>query len=689
MKSLGHSIQRRLQLAGQRLVSARFNWTWAFSVLRAFVTLFAAFTISLWLMPGQQVGRGAESVALLAVVVLFVGAMLRPMLVSLTVVTGAIGFLVACVLAQALVLGVALSLVPTVERFTFVEIVVASWGAAIVSAVINWLFDASSEDAYLGTVLGQTVRLSQRHPIEGPGLLVIQLDGVSEPMLRRAVNAGAMPTVDGWLRGHTHGLRPWHTGLPATTPAGQAVLMHGDDATIPGFRWYDKELGRLVVSSQPGDLAAVEKKMSTGDGLLAFGGVSVSNLFSGDAPHRILTASDARLPGADRGAASYAVARSGFLRSAVLLIGEIITEWHQARRQRLRNVRPRVRRGGWFLLLRGLTTVVLRDLNVSVVAGQMAQGAPVIFVDFVDYDEVAHHAGPDRPEAQRTLEGLDRIIKFFAELAAEVGRDYEIALVSDHGQAQGTTFHQLAGLSLAEVVQEYAATTVSDRHDDDVPVETWGPANLLLAGADNGGIIATTAARSVRKRSGQEARSASSNPLDRIVVASSGSLSHIYVTDLPGRVDHEKLASQFPALVDGLAAHPHIGLVMTRLGEDLLVQGNTGWRKIVDGAVADGAGDDPTELYGDYALADLVSLDRRHNVGDIVALGPLDPVLGEVAAFEELVGSHGGLGGWQTEAFLIYPSRWPLPEERPLTGRQVHDVMVERLRVMGLREPLP
>jgi uncharacterized membrane protein YvlD (DUF360 family) len=34
----------------------------------------------------------------------------------------------------------------------------------------------------------------------------------------------------------------------------------------------------------------------------------------------------------------------------------------------------------------------------------------------------------------------------------------------------------------------------------------------------------------------------------------------------------------------------------------------------------------------------------------------------EVAAFEELVGSHGGLGGFQTQPFVMYPSRWQTPE---------------------------
>ncbi len=371
----------------------------------------------------------------------------------------------------------------------------ASWAAAAAAAAVNWIFDTSSDEAFFGQVLGHAVRGTHRHGKTGPGLLVVQLDGVSEPLMRQAVTSGAVPTVSDWLRSGSHVLRGWHTGLPATTPAGQSVLLHGDVSAVPSFRWYDKKRGRLVVASQPADLAEIEATFSNSRGLLADGGVSVSNLFSGDAPTRVLTMSDARMPSSERGAASFAVARTGFVRSAVLFVGQMVTELHQGRRQRRRDVRPRVRRGGVFVFLRGLTTVVLRDLNVSIVAEHMARGAPVIFVDFVDYDEVAHHAGPSRPESMRTLESLDRVLQFFEELADEVRRDYELVVVSDHGQAQGMTFKQLAGRTLSDLVHELAAQPVPPR-EDDKPVEPWGPINNLLTSVSRSDWVVGAAARS-------------------------------------------------------------------------------------------------------------------------------------------------------------------------------------------------
>ena len=97
-------------------------------------------------------------------------------------------------------------------------------------------------------------------------------------------------------------------------------------------------------------------------------------------------------------------------RAVSLSVGEIVKELYQARRQRVRDVVPRISRAGWYVVLRGVTNVLLRDLNTSLVAEALVRGDPTVYVDLVDYDEVAHHAGPTRPESLRSLEGLDRVL---------------------------------------------------------------------------------------------------------------------------------------------------------------------------------------------------------------------------------------------------------------------------------------
>ena len=50
---------------------------------------------------------------------------------------------------------------------------------------------------------------------------------------------------------------------------------------------------------------------------------------------------------------------------------------------------------------------------------------------------------------------------------------------------------------------------------------------------------------------------------------------------------------------------------------------------------------------------------------------------GEVAAFEELVGSHGGLGGPQAHPFAIVPSEWQEIEE-PIVGAAAMHAALKR-----------
>ena len=55
----------------------------------------------------------------------------------------------------------------------------------------------------------------------------------------------------------------------------------------------------------------------------------------------------------------------------------------------------------------------------------------------------------------------------------------------------------------------------------------------------------------------------------------------------------------------------------------------------------------------------------------------------EVAAFEELVGSHGGLGGDQTRPFLLYPADLPDPDGEIVGAEEVHQQLRRWLAHLG------
>jgi hypothetical protein len=52
-----------------------------------------------------------------------------------------------------------------------------------------------------------------------------------------------------------------------------------------------------------------------------------------------------------------------------------------------------------------------------------------------------------------------------------------------------------------------------------------------------------------------------------------------------------------------------------------------------------------------------------------------DPDLEQGCAFEELISFHGGLGGPQTQAFVLAPVRLPVPDEPIVGAAAVHGLL--------------
>ncbi|WP_189333676.1 phage holin family protein [Actinoplanes ianthinogenes] len=602
--------------------------------------------VTIGVLPGISADDG-WSVLAVAILVTALGAVIRPIMVRLLSALGWAGVVAGWLVCQALVVWAALLLAPGVHVTEFWAAFWAAWIGGALMSVGLWVVTAGQD----GAVTQHLLRVNRRFrrqvpPSEVPGVLFLQIDGLSAPLARWAVDAGNLPTLGRWLSGGSHVMTEWHAQLPATTPASQAGLLHGASAQIPAFRWYEKDAGRLVVTNHPQDAALVESRCSDGQGLLADGGVSVSNVFSGDAPTSLLTMSTARRGnGPRRYVSSYLLDPFGLTRSLVLTVGEIVKELHQARRQRLRRVRPRMRRIWSYVLLRGVTNVLLRHLNLAVLAEQMMRGAPAVYCDFVDYDEIAHHAGPARPESLASLEGIDAALAILEEVAAAAPRPYRFVVLSDHGQSQGSTFRQRYGIRLEDLVARLTTTEDVVVPDED---EQAGRARNLRAG--------------IGRTGKPEPEGTADRP--ELVVAASGNLALVYFPRRPGRVTLEEITESYPELLPGLTAHPGIGWVLVRSErEGPIVLGPDGRRWLDDDHVL---GVDPLLGFGPHAADDLRRHDRLANTGDLVVNSLWDPVSQEVAAFEELIGCHGGLGGQQNRPVLIRPRDWPEPG--PLVG---------------------
>ncbi len=633
--------------------------------------------------------ESAWSLVMAAAITGVFGVLVRPLLVSVAATIGWLAVGVFAITGQAVIMHVALGLLPSVEVTSFWTLVAATWIAATVGTFLTWLVTAGSDDAFAATLRGFGSSNAAVSDPEIDGVVFVQLDGVPFPVAQWALQSGTMPTLRRWVDSGSHQLQEWTTQLPCTTPASQQGILHGTLAGVPAFRWYDRELGRVLVANRPADALIIEERASNGQGLLADDGVSISNLFSGDAATNMLTMSRVKL-GRGSTETRQAVARfvlrpDGFARSVGRTTAEALRERFQARQQRRRDVVPRVHRSWTFALLRAASNGVLRDLNMALVGRQMLRGAKSIYVDFVDYDEIAHHAGCNRIEALRVLESLDQVLRVLESVALDAPRRYHFVIVSDHGQSQGLPFEDLYGHSLGDVCSELTREDVISLEES---VESWGRVESMfdeLAGGDAiGHQTAARAATRMQERSAPDEGAASPGDL---VVLGSGNLGLVYARE-PQRLVQEEIDLRWPRLLPGLAATPGVGFVAVLSREHgHLVIGADGYRCLDDDSVH---GHDPLTPYAAHASWALLRAMRMPSAPDIYVNSAVDPATLEVSAFEGLVGSHGGLGGWQDRGLLIAPTHLLAGAPAEIRGAdELHRVLVSMLVTLGQRTELP
>jgi uncharacterized membrane protein YvlD (DUF360 family) len=651
-----------------------------------------------WALPGFHAGPPGGPL-LFAAVLALVGTVLQPILVGAAVRLGWLGVLLLAFLGQALVVMVTARLLPMVTLDDYWSALVVAIVIGLVGTVLGWIGSAGTSQVLVGRLVSAHRRRGVE--VEDPevdGVLFVQMDGVPFPVLQMAVSAGTVPTLTRWIRSGSHTMAEWTPKLPATTPASQMGILHGVIDGIPAFRWYDRARDKVMVANKPADAAIIEADLTTGRGLLVDDGVSISNLFTGDAPTAVLTMSRRARGGelAQRAVANFVMSPAGLTRALSRSVSELTRDRFQAKRAVRRDVQPRCERTWETALLRAVTNGALRDLNTILVAQHMLRGTRSIYVDYVDYDEIAHHAGVLRPESLEALEAVDAVLHQLELVATAAPRRYRFVILSDHGQAQGAVFADRYGEDLAALVARLADSEVAASDDS---VEGWGRTQALvdeLASAGNVSARGMSSASRAMDKSGrnqpEQVRpgTASTRSADRSAtgaetfhVFGSGNLGLIYVRGEKARLDRAELHRRFPRLVEGLALHPGVGFVVVMDRDGPIALGNRGSHRLDDGHVE---GEDPLAPFGVHAPEFVTRVAHRPEAPDIYVNSLVDPGTEEVAAFEGLVGCHGGLGGWQDRAMVVVPTDLPFPTDRIVGADAMHVALCEMLRHCGHRQ---
>jgi len=641
------------------------------SLLISWAIAAASLYVAAALVGGVELDRtGAAFVVAAAIAV--VNAVLPPIVAALRLpFTIALGFVLVLVV-DAVALVVADDALPSfITVNSFGDALLAALVMAAASIALQVITGTNDDDEYSLRVIRRVAR-RQGTPThtDVPGIIYLEIDGLALPVLRHAMRDGSAPTMARWIANDGYHLAEWEPDLSSQTGASQAGILLGSNENIPAFRWVEKETGTLMSCSAPADCAEIERRHATGAGLLVNGGASRGNLLSGEADEVILTVS--RMEEEKRANPGYrAFFANGFnvTRALVLFIWEIAIELTAGIRAARRDVRPRGHRGGIYPLLRGAMCVIVRDLVVYGVLTDMMRGRPAMYATFASYDEVAHHSGLERADTMEALRKLDQQFGRIERARRFAPRPYEIVVLSDHGQTQGATFKQRNGYGLDDLVERSLS----------------GGQVTEVAGGDEQSAMVENAVKEATGRT--ETKRAKNDVSDRsVVVLGSGNLGLVYLMEEKRRLTLEELNERHPGLIPALREHPHVGWLLVRSSEHGPVAlGAQGTHHLADGRIE---GEDPLATFSPTAPQHLRRTDGFAHVADIMVGSFYDPELDEGCAFEELISFHGGIGGFQTRPFILYPDRFLLPSEPIVGAAAVHGVLTGwRQTLQGAKGP--
>lgn len=478
------------------------------------------------------------------------------------------------------------------------------------------------------------------------GLVLIQIDGLSRRQLERAMARGNLPFLRQLMHRHKYRLDSLYSGLPSSTPAVTAELLYGVKGAVPAFSFFDRATGRVFRMFEPDSARQIEQRLEREGGPLLAGGSAYASIYTGGAAESHLCAASMawsdlfRLGHPLRMALLVLLNLYSALRTGMLLVVEFFLALLDCLRGLIagRDLWREIK----FVPSRVGVCILMRELAAIGAKMDVTRGLPIVYLDFVGYDEQSHRRGPTSRFAHWSLKGIDgAIARIWKAAQRSPRRDYDVWIFSDHGNEETRSYAREQGRSVQEVVAEVLDTAIA-------PL------------ADNRGIQSKRLGAYMRHPTKQA-------PLaerDKVVVTSMGPVGHVYLGTPIGPEQRSDLAR---ALVD----RAEIPLVLIADGP-----GKTrAWTKEGSFRLPEEAG---SPLPADHPFLeevteDLIALCHHPDAGDFVISGWTRT--GRSLTFPLEGGSHAGPGLEETHAFLLAPDDVPLPYRaqgypRPLSLRQ-------------------
>ncbi|MBI3366141.1 alkaline phosphatase family protein [Candidatus Roizmanbacteria bacterium] len=439
-------------------------------------------------------------------------------------------------------------------------------------------------------------------------ILIIQIDSLSLDALHKAISKGYMPffkeLVDqGWS------LEEMFCGLPSTTPASQVCLFYGI-SLLPGFRFVLKKEKKIFTPQyiETFDLVENSTFLKNKNGLLKRG-MGVSSLFSGGSSKSVSVDMMKKNKKIFISHLLYFLNPFTFILRLLKLIVLMIIERSE---HRLDKDNPLPYAGFTYLLYRAFHEIFIGELGYYTIKKAIGNEDKILYVNFTGYDEMSHHYGGYSDFTMFYLSVLDFYIKGCSEEIKKNNDERELIIISDHGFAPSIPITEFLGSTIGEkIISLYPGKKIIE-HKLKYQSDYLSKSDLYLL--------------------------------------NSGGFCLGYYIKKESQVKRKELENDFPDFCKKISEIPAVELVLIK--ENKLVV-------IKEGRTLDFSVENSSLL---FPLIDKKYHKKMHD--DLVLLmnGPYAPDVcivakilekNKVIDFEPQLSSHGGIGGFQTQSFLL------------------------------------
>lgn len=509
-----------------------------------------------------------------------------------------------------------------------------------------------------------------------PGLILIQIDGLSQTQFERAIAENRLPFLAKQIGRSHFNLETFYSGVPSTTPSVQGEIFFGIKAAVPSFQFFRRQTGKEFRMYEADSANIIEEELlgKCPDPLL-LDGHAYSNIYRGGAAKTRYCSSDL--------AAKEIFRRLNVLRWLLLcilylptilrMLGLAVFEFALSVLDAVKGLYDRedILSELGFVPARIAVCVVGRELIRFRVLLDIERGVRVIHANFLGYDEQAHRRGPDSAFAHWSLKSIDRAVRdIYRSAHGSDYRDYEMIIYSDHGQEKSTPYTKLHGRELDIALGEVFSQGPLAGH----PVWIRKASDLLGGTKEQCRSFFGFTQKPLVSETVPDAAT-------QIVVTAMGPIGHLYVPTVPEEGVMESYARR-------MVESARIPLVLLPAGNAAVAFNGRGrWSLPQDRAEV--LGEDHPFL--DEAAKDLVSLCHHPDAGDFIISG-WDPHAPPVSfPFEN--GAHGGPGSEETRGFILVPDRirrWHLDHleetRRRVRGEDLRKIAMHYLGRCGERE---